>query len=173
MITTVWTSQNSKWVWLGNTTITNHRQSRGIIFQDDCKTLKGHKVTRNKHKTISESHNGRNTQQRINNNIATALEWRATKATGGLNVFYLHGSWFILNSLIAGYGIVKPPWAKPPPPRSFRVFAIFTVYLSAKTPCVWSLFSSAILAVLSSFAIISLRKKRAFALVCGLTVVWL
>ena len=30
-----------------------------------------------KHRTIIESHNGSNNQQRINNNRTTALEWRA------------------------------------------------------------------------------------------------
>ena len=36
----------------------------------------------------SESHNGSNNQQRINNNSITAFERTAAKATGGLNAFY-------------------------------------------------------------------------------------
>ena len=35
-------------------------------------------------RTITESHNGSNNQQRINNNRTTALEQTAAKATGGL-----------------------------------------------------------------------------------------
>ena len=35
-----------------------------------------------KHGAITESHNGSNNQQRINNNWTTALERKAAKATG-------------------------------------------------------------------------------------------
>ena len=41
-----------------------------------------------KHRTITESHNESNNQQRINNNRTTALERTAARATwGGLNTF--------------------------------------------------------------------------------------
>ena len=39
-------------------------------------------------KTITESHNGSNNQQRINNNRTTALERTTAKATGGLNALH-------------------------------------------------------------------------------------
>ena len=50
-------------------------------------------MTHNKHRTITESDNGSNNQQRINDNRTTALEQTAAKVTGGgggLNAFYLH-----------------------------------------------------------------------------------
>ena len=40
-----------------------------------------------KHRTITESHNGSNNEQRIDNRT-TAFEWTAAKATGDLNAFY-------------------------------------------------------------------------------------
>ena len=39
--------------------------------------------------------------------------------------------------------------------------------------CVWSLFSNAVLSVLSSFVVILLRKRGLVALLCVLAVVWL
>ena len=36
-----------------------------------------------KHRTITESHNGSNNQQLINNKRTTAIEWTAAKTTGG------------------------------------------------------------------------------------------
>ena len=49
------------------------------------------KLEWSQNRTITESHNGSNNQQRINNNRITALEGTAAKATGGgggLNAFY-------------------------------------------------------------------------------------
>ena len=43
------------------------------------------KVQQNK-KSIAESHNGSNNQQRINNNRPTASVWTAAKTIDGLNV---------------------------------------------------------------------------------------
>ena len=45
-----------------------------------------HNTTYNR--TITESHNGRNNQQRINHNRTTTLEQKPAKTTGGLNEFY-------------------------------------------------------------------------------------
>ena len=50
---------------------------------DDCKTRMETKKGTTKNRTITESQNGSNNQQRINNNITTALEQTAAKATGG------------------------------------------------------------------------------------------
>ena len=51
-----------------------------------------HSITQPKNRTITESHNGSNNHQRINNNRTIALERTAAKATGGggggLNAFY-------------------------------------------------------------------------------------
>ena len=52
--------------------------------QDDCKTRTDTNKCTAKHRTITESHNGSNNQQRINNNRTTALELTAANATGGL-----------------------------------------------------------------------------------------
>ena len=46
----------------------------------------GHKRT-TKHRSITESFNGSNKQQRINNNRTTALEWQQPKPLGDLNAF--------------------------------------------------------------------------------------
>ena len=51
---------------------------------DDYKTRMDTKYHTTKHRTITESHNGSNNQQRINNNRTTTLELTAAKATGGL-----------------------------------------------------------------------------------------
>ena len=46
---------------------------------------KGHKETYNKTYNITESHNGSNIKQQVNNNRTTALERTAAWATVGLN----------------------------------------------------------------------------------------
>ena len=51
--------------------------------RDDCKTRMDTQLYTAKHKTIKESHNKSNSQQRINNNRASALERTAAKAPGG------------------------------------------------------------------------------------------
>ena len=90
--------ENSKWVWSGNTTITNRRQpcdiarkSRSSITrhqedklskatsslfpsQDDCNTRTDTKQRTTKHITITDSENGSNNEQNVNNNRTTALE---------------------------------------------------------------------------------------------------
>ena len=53
---------------------TKQSNQLSLPHQYDYKTRKGHKVTHTKHRTITESHNGSNNQQRINNNRTTALE---------------------------------------------------------------------------------------------------
>ena len=52
-----------------------------------------------KHRTITDSHNGSNNKQKVNNNRTTALEWTAAQATGGLNAFYRYQI-FALDSAI-------------------------------------------------------------------------
>ena len=67
---------------------TKQSNQLSLPHQDDCKTKMDTKKRTTKHKTITESHNESNNQQRINNRT-TALEPTAAKATGGsLNAFY-------------------------------------------------------------------------------------
>ena len=42
--------------------------------QDDCKTRRDIEKRTTKHRTITESHNGSNNKQQVNNNRTTALE---------------------------------------------------------------------------------------------------
>ena len=67
------------------TLVRQTKQSNQLSFphQDNCKTRMD-----TKYRTITESHNGSNNQQRINNNIITALGRTAANATGGLRAFY-------------------------------------------------------------------------------------
>ena len=50
------------------------------------------KLRTTKHRTITDSHDGSNNKQKVNNNRTAALEWTAAQATGegggGLNAFY-------------------------------------------------------------------------------------
>ena len=62
------------------------------------KTRMDTKYRTTKHRTITETHNGSNNQQRINSNRTTALEWTAARATGGLNAFYWYQIFAILIS---------------------------------------------------------------------------
>ena len=61
------------------------KQSNQLFLphRDDCETRMDTKLRTTKHRTITESHNGSNNQQRINNNRATALERTSAEATGG------------------------------------------------------------------------------------------
>ena len=45
-----------------------------LPHQDDCKTRMDIKQRTTKHRTITESHNGSNNKQQINNNRTTPLE---------------------------------------------------------------------------------------------------
>ena len=45
-----------------------------LPHQDDCKTRMDTKQRTTKHKTITDSHNGINNKQKVNNNRTTALE---------------------------------------------------------------------------------------------------
>ena len=77
---------------------TKQSNQLSLSHRNDCKTRMD-KVTHNK--TITESHNGSNNQQRINNNRTTALERTLAKATrGGLNAFYWYQI-FALDSAVA------------------------------------------------------------------------
>ena len=51
--------------------------------RDDCKTRMDTKLHTAKHKTIKESNDGSNSQQRINNNRTSALERTTAKAPDG------------------------------------------------------------------------------------------
>ena len=52
------------------------------------------------------SHNGSNSQQRINNNRTTTLERTAATATGGLTAFYCYQI-FALDSLLLSHKNIK------------------------------------------------------------------
>ena len=45
-----------------------------LSHQDDCNTRTDTKQRATKHRTITDSHNGSNNKQKINNNRTTALE---------------------------------------------------------------------------------------------------
>ena len=62
---------------------TKQSNQLSLPHRDDCKTRMDTKQRTTKHRTITESHNGSNNQQRINNNRTTALEWTGAKATAG------------------------------------------------------------------------------------------
>ena len=79
-----------------HTTITGHQEDKqskanqpaSLFPIEMIAKLEWTQSNAQQNKTIIESHNEINNQQRINNNITTALEWKAAKATGGLNVFH-------------------------------------------------------------------------------------
>ena len=100
--------ENSKWVWSGNTTITNpHRKEEPLNHhdtpgrqikqsnqlslpkQDDCDTRMDIQLRTTKHRIITGSHNGNNNKQKVNNNRTIALERTAAYATGGLKCILL------------------------------------------------------------------------------------
>ena len=72
-----------------HTTITRHqedKQSKATSSLFPIKMIAKLEWTqRNAQQT--ESRNGSNNQQRINNNRTTALDWTAAKAAGGVNAF--------------------------------------------------------------------------------------
>ena len=51
--------------------------------QDDCNTRMDTKQRTTKHRTITDSQNGSNSKQKVNNNRTTAPGWTAAQATGG------------------------------------------------------------------------------------------
>ena len=59
-----------------------------LPHQDDCNTIIDIKYRTTKHRTITDSHNGSNNKQKVNNNRTSAIERTATQATGGLNAVY-------------------------------------------------------------------------------------
>ena len=59
-----------------------------LPHQDDCNTRMDIKKRTTKHRTNTDSHNGSNNKQKVNNNRTTTLERTAALATGGLNAFY-------------------------------------------------------------------------------------
>ena len=69
---------------------TKQSNQLSLPHQDDCKTRRDIKKRTTKHRTFTESHNGSNSNQQVNNNRTTALEWTAAQAKrwGGLNAFY-------------------------------------------------------------------------------------
>ena len=57
---------------------TKQSNQLSLPHQDDCKTRRDIKKRTAKQRTITESHNGRNNQQQVNNNRTTAFERTAT-----------------------------------------------------------------------------------------------
>ena len=71
-------------------TITRHHEGHikqsnqlSLPHQDDCNTRTDTKQHTTKHRTITDSHNGSNNKQKVNNNRTIALELTAAKVTGG------------------------------------------------------------------------------------------
>ena len=48
-----------------------------LLHQDECNTRMDIKQRTTKHRTITDSQNGSNNKQKVNNNRTTALEWTA------------------------------------------------------------------------------------------------
>ena len=72
---------------------TKQSNQLSLPHQDDCNTRTDTKQRTTKHRTITDSHNGNNNKQKVNNNRTTALERTAAYATGvrgggGLKQFY-------------------------------------------------------------------------------------
>ena len=78
---------------------TKQSNQLSLLHQDDCKTRMDTKQCTTKQSTITESQNGSNKQQRINNNRTTALERTAAETTGGLYAFYWYQT-FTLDSAV-------------------------------------------------------------------------
>ena len=57
--------------------------------QDDCNTRMNIKQRTTKHRTTTDSHNGSNNKQKVNNNRTTALKPTAAQATRGLKCILL------------------------------------------------------------------------------------
>ena len=53
---------------------TKQSNQLSLPHQDDCKTRRDIKRRTTKHRRITESHNGSNNKQQVNNNRTTALE---------------------------------------------------------------------------------------------------
>ena len=70
-----------------------------VPHQDDCNTRTDTKQRTTKHRTITDSHNGSNNKQRVNNNRTTALEQTAALATRGLKCIYWYQI-FVLDSAV-------------------------------------------------------------------------
>ena len=71
-----------------------------LPHQDDCKTRRDIKKRTAKHRTITESHNGSNNKQQVNNNRTTAFKRTAALATGGLNAFYWYQIFALDSSVV-------------------------------------------------------------------------
>ena len=56
---------------------TKQSNKLSLPHQDDCKTRRNIEKHTTKHRTITESHNGSNNKQLVNNNRTTALEQTA------------------------------------------------------------------------------------------------
>ena len=70
-----------------------------LPHQDDCNTRIDLKKRTTKHRTITDSHNGSNHKQKVNNNRTTALERTAALATRGLKCILLDQN-FALDSAV-------------------------------------------------------------------------
>ena len=83
---------------------TQNSQSNRLSLphQDDCKTRMDIKQRTTKHRTITDSHNGSNNQQRINNNRTrnTAFERVAALATGDFNAFYWYQIFALYSAVV-------------------------------------------------------------------------
>ena len=83
-----------------------------LPHRDDCKTRMDTKQPTTKHRTITESHNGSNNQQRITNNRTTAIERTAAIVTwggGGLKCIFWYQI-FALDSAVVEAHNVKLAW---------------------------------------------------------------
>ena len=68
---------------------TKQSNQLSLPHQDDFKTRMDTKQHTTKHRRITETHNGSNSQQRLKENRTTNLEGTAAKATGGLKCILL------------------------------------------------------------------------------------
>ena len=68
---------------------TKQSKQLSLLHQDDCKARMDIKQCITKHRTITDSHNGSNNKQQVNNNRTTALEQTAALVTGWLKYISL------------------------------------------------------------------------------------
>ena len=77
---------------------TKESNQLSLPYQDDCKTRRDIKSRTTRPRTITESHNGSNNKQQVNNNRTTALERTAAQVTGGWGGYWYQI--FALNSAV-------------------------------------------------------------------------
>ena len=75
---------------------TKQSNQLSLPHQDDCKNRMVIKLRTTKHTTITDSDNGSNNKQQVNNNRTTDLEWTGAEAIGGGTKMHFTGTKYSL-----------------------------------------------------------------------------